>query len=68
MATVMERPLARDSARQPEAKMEGFLAELGEISRRYGIAISDGATLYLMEPDDYARSYSTSNESDLTFL
>ena len=67
MTTVLERP-AEDSAKlNADVPLREFLADLGDISRRYGIAISDGASLYVMEPEDYARSYLVSNESELTF-
>lgn len=44
-----------------------FLNELGELSRRYGLAITEGATLFLMDDDDYVRSYVADDESCLSF-
>ena len=67
MATVLERATSDQSRTVPVADLSGFLAELGESSRRYGLGIGDGASLYLMEQEDYSRSYQASDESDLSF-
>ena len=67
MATVLERPSTAQNESAPTADLNGFLAALGELSRQYGIAIGDGASLYLMEREDYARSYVTSDASELSF-
>jgi len=47
--------------------LSGFLAELGELSRRCGIGLTDGATIYLMETEDDSRSYTADDESRLSF-
>jgi hypothetical protein len=69
MATVIERPEAVSTGSQhgDSKQLDGFLAELAELSRRFGLSISDGAFLYVMEPEDYARSYSADDESALSF-
>jgi hypothetical protein len=65
MATALkERPRAEA---RPSADLEAFLNDLGEVSRKHGIALTDGATLYIMEQEDFARSYSADSESALTF-
>lgn len=69
MATVLDRPAATEAraAYVTNAALNAFLAELSELSRRHGIGLTDGATLYLMEPEDFTRSYTASDESELSF-
>jgi hypothetical protein len=43
-----------------------FLAELTELSARYGIAITGDPTLFVMEPEDRAFSYRANDESRLS--
>jgi hypothetical protein len=65
MATALKE---RPRVEAPDATdVEAFLRDLGEVSRKHGIGLTDGATLYLMEPEDFARSYLADNKSDLTF-
>lgn len=70
MVTIMERP-ARSAAEEQSGKndhsLDDFLAELGELSRRYGLAVGDGALLYVMEPEDHTRAYTANDESALSF-
>jgi hypothetical protein len=47
-------------------KTEAFLAELTELSARYGMAIGGSPTLYLMERPDYDYQYKIDTESVLT--
>ena len=47
--------------------LERFLRELGELSYKYGLALTNGASLYAMEREDYARTYRADAESQLTF-
>jgi hypothetical protein len=37
--------------------LPGFLRELTEVSRRYGLAIAGPAVIFEMESDDYERAY-----------
>ena len=68
MASIIDRPQSRPKeSRTDHQRLDDFLAELGELSRRFGLAIGDGACLYLMEPEDFARSYTADDESALTF-
>lgn len=67
MATVLERPTTQSNDR-PEPELDAFLAALGDLSRRFGIAIGEGALLYIMDQEDYARSYAASAESELSFV
>lgn len=65
MATALkERPRVEAP---PLADVEAFLRDLGEASRKYGIGLTDGASLYLMAPEDFTRSYSADGKSVLTF-
>ena len=67
MATVLERASGKAQKSDCSQELTAFLAELGELSRRFGLAIGDGASLYVMEPEDYARAYLASDESGLSF-
>ena len=67
MATLLDRPTAQKAEQSTNPTLDAFLAELAELSRRHGIAIADGADLYVMEPEDFARSYQASDDSVLTF-
>jgi hypothetical protein len=70
MATLLRRPDVRKAdgcSDEIDRRLSDFLAELGEISRRFGLAIGDGAELYIMEPEDFARSYLTNSDSGLSF-
>ena len=67
MATVLTRKPEQRTTDIAHNTLETFLTELGELSRRHGIAIGDGASLYVMEQEDYARSYLASDESELSF-
>lgn len=51
--------------REPD-KLTAFLATLSEVSERYGIAISDGAELYEMDPDDRLFAYHADADSRLS--
>ncbi|HEV7659936.1 MAG TPA: hypothetical protein VGO55_08835 [Allosphingosinicella sp.] len=65
MATALkERPRVEAP---PVADVEAFLRDLEEVGRRHGIGLTDGASLYLMEPEDFARSYLANDASELTF-
>ena len=58
----------RDSQGAPtDEVILAFLSDLGDLSRRHGLAIGDGATLYVMEQDDFTRAYRLSGDSELTF-
>ncbi len=46
-------------------RLTEFLAALTEVSERYGIAISDGAELYEMVPDDRLFAYRADADSRL---
>jgi hypothetical protein len=70
MATLLTRPevkIAGSDQGEIDERLARFLAELGELSRRFGLAIGDGAYIYLIEPEDFARSYLANSESGLTF-
>nr|NUR37549.1 hypothetical protein [Sphingomonas sp.] len=67
MATVLEPKSASRESEPKSVDLDGFLAQLADLSRRFGIAIGDGAQLYVMETEDYQRAYRTSDESDLSF-
>lgn len=64
MATVLERPIIASKA---SADVDQFLCELTQLSHRHGLGLTNGASLYLMEPEDYARTFAASDDSDLTF-
>ena len=48
------------------AKLGQFLAELTELSDKYGIAVAGKPVLFLMEKEDYAFAYRADDESNLT--
>jgi hypothetical protein len=48
-------------------KLAAFLRELGELSRKYGMAIGDPTTVFIMEPEDYQTEYKCDAESVLSF-
>lgn len=65
MATALqERPHV---GTQTLPDIEAFLRDLGELSRKHGLALTDGASLYVMEQEDFARSYLADDASALTF-
>ena len=45
-----------------------FLTELGGLSRRYGLGLTEGATVYLMTREDYDCEYDADDESRLSFV
>lgn len=51
---------------QSEPDVDAFAAELSELSRRYGIAITDTPRIFFMEKDDYVFSYGCDDEGRLT--
>lgn len=55
-------PVVRDRCDQ----VEDFLADLSDLSRRYGIAIT-GGHLFLMNREDHGLCYAASDEAALTF-
>lgn len=65
MATVFKPGMTVEQANGPA--LVAFLAALGDLSRKHGIALTDGASLYVMEQEDFARSYLATDESELTF-
>lgn len=71
MTEVLERmsaaKLLQEAGTCNDVEVSRFLSELGELSRRHGLAITDGASLYIMEQEDYARTYLASDESILSF-
>jgi hypothetical protein len=64
MATVLERPIA---GQQAAVDLTGFLADLTSLSHRYGVGIADGATLFLLEREDFSRRFSADSESLLGY-
>jgi len=54
---------------RPDAatKASAFIAELTELSAKYGIALSGKPVLFVMQPEDFAFSYRMDNESNLSF-
>lgn len=44
-----------------------FVRELTELSRKYQIGISGSMTLFVMEPEDFERRYSSNKQSQLSF-
>lgn len=67
MASVLEPKAAKTERTAASVDLDGFLTALGDLSRRFGLAIGDGAQLYVMEAEDYQRSYLANDESDLSF-
>jgi hypothetical protein len=65
MATALKQRPQVDAP--PAVNIEAFLRDLGEVSRRHGLGLTDGASLYLMEREDFARSYLVDDESAVTF-
>ena len=66
MATHL-RLVSTTTPRTEEAdNLSAFLAALSVLSERHGIAISDGAELYEMEPDDRLSTYNADADSRLT--
>ena len=63
MATVLERP----EGAAESVNIDAFLRELTSLSQRYRIGLTDGATLYAMEPEDLHRAYGANDESALSF-
>lgn len=67
MATALREVQEQFEFAMEEQPFAAFLNELGALSRRHGIALSGGATLYVMKREDYARSYVAGEASELTF-
>lgn len=55
-----------EGARQ-DPDLDGFLAELTELSLKYGVAIAGRPELFLLEPEDRASTYKVDAESRITF-
>jgi hypothetical protein len=56
------------TAQKPAVDTAAFERDLTELSRRHGIGIAGSATLFVMEPDDYDRTYSSDAQSRLQFI
>lgn len=52
---------------QEEDNLLMFLDGLTELSRRHNLGIAGQPILFVMQNADYDRSYSTDDESNLTF-
>jgi hypothetical protein len=63
-AAVAREPISRAQA---EVDVAAFERELTELSRKYQIGIAGSMTLFVMEPDDFDRRYSSNKESQLSF-
>jgi len=59
--------MKHDPIGQSAIALAAFLADLSDISHRQGIAVVDGATLFVIEREDFARTYSANDESSLSF-
>lgn len=55
-------------ASKPLAEVARFERELTELLRKYGLAITGSMNLFIREPDDFERKYSTDEESRLQFV
>jgi len=47
--------------------LTNFLTDLTALSGKYGLAVKDGTTLFVMHGEDYERVYSIDDESRITF-
>jgi hypothetical protein len=64
---------ARTSARAVPAikatvDVAAFERELTELSRKHRVGIAGSITLFVMEPDDFDRRYSSDEQSRLQFV
>lgn len=66
MATVLARPSTSTEAARPA--LSAFLNELTSLCQKHGIGLTDGATLFLMEQEDYYRVFSANEESEISFI
>lgn len=51
-----------------DIKTKAFLAELANLSRKHGLAISGDPVLFVMEPEDFHAAYTIDDESKLTLV
>ncbi len=49
------------------AKAEDFMRELTKLSHQFGVGITSGANLYMLENDDHMRTYRLDDDSNLQF-
>ena len=63
-AAVASEPV---STAQVGVDVAAFERELTELSRKHQIGITGSMTLFVMEPDDFERRYSSNKESQLSF-
>lgn len=47
--------------------MDAFMRAVEQASHFYGIGLTDGSTLFILEPGDEQRRYSVDDESRLSF-
>jgi hypothetical protein len=52
---------------EDKEKLERFLRELGELSRKYGLALGERTTVFVMEPEDYSTEYRCDDDSVMSF-
>jgi hypothetical protein len=61
--------LARELVSTAQARVDvaAFERELTELSRKHRIGITGSMTLFVVEPDDFERRYSSDEQSRLQF-
>jgi hypothetical protein len=61
--------LARESISTAQVTVDiaAFERDLTELSRKHQIGITGSMTLFVMEPDDFERRYSSNKQSQLSF-
>jgi hypothetical protein len=52
---------------EDKKKLEKFLREMGDLSRRYGFALGEPSTIFVMEPEDYQTEYRCDENSVMSF-
>lgn len=67
MRTAVARKAAAAPASEAVVDVAAFERELTELSRKHRVGITGSMTLFVMEPDDFERRYSSDEQSRLQF-
>jgi hypothetical protein len=53
----LERPAQTNERQYTQEEIDAFLKDLTELSHRHGLGIAGKPVLFIMEKDDYTRTY-----------
>jgi len=67
MSSTARKAEQQFTAAQSAPDTAAFLQEMTELSRRHSLGLTGSITLFVMEPDDFERTYTSDNESRVQF-